>query len=99
MRLLPPALGATLLAFPAAAQTLPPENGLPLSQIIASLEKAQPVIDVEWDDDDYRDIEFVKPSNRRAGVRIDPLTGDQWTRRRRRPVLGRPRGHLTRTPG
>lgn len=76
---------ALLFAAPAFAQNLPPANALPLSQIIAGVEKDQPVrvfTEVEWDDDGYWDIEFVNTSNRRASVRIDPLTGGPWSRRR-----------------
>ena len=73
------------LAAPALAQNLPPQNALPLSQVIASVEKAQPVrafTEIEWDDDGYWDIEFINQSDRRASVRIDPVTGEPWSRRR-----------------
>lgn len=85
MRLLPVALAMTSLAAPALAQSLPPANGLPLSQVIASVEKTQPVrvfTEIEWDDDGYWDIEFVNQDNRRASIRIDPVTGEPWSRRR-----------------
>ena len=85
MRFLPIAFFATLLTLPAAAQSLPPANSLPLSQVIASVEKNQPVrvfTEVEWDDDGYWDIEFVNTSNRRSSVRIDPISGEPWSRRR-----------------
>ncbi len=74
------------LAAPASAQRVPPAGALPLSQIIAGVEKTQPVSsfrDVEWDDDGYWDIEFVNTQNRAASIRIDPMTGEPWTRRRR----------------
>ena len=86
MRILPLALAAGCLALPAAAQNLPPANALPLSQVIAAVEKTQPVrvfTEVEWDDDGYWDIEFVNTDNRRASLRIDPLTAEPWSRRRR----------------
>ena len=87
MRILPLALAAgCLLALPAAAQSLPPANALPLSQVIATVEKTQPVrvfTEVEWDDDGYWDIEFVNTDNRRTSLRIDPLTAEPWSRRRR----------------
>ena len=73
------------LSLPAFAQNLPPENAPPLSQIVAKVEKAQQVrvfTEIEWDDDGYWDMEFVTADNRRASIRIDPLTGDPWTRRR-----------------
>jgi len=75
-----------LLAAPALAQNLPPANSLPLSQVIAGVEQTQPVrvfTEVDWDDDGYWDIEFVTTDNRRASIRIDPVTGEPWSRRRR----------------
>ena len=39
--------------------------------------------EVEWDDDGYWDIEFVNQDRRRASIRIDPMTGEPWSRRRR----------------
>ena len=81
--LLAPAL---LLAAPAFAQTLPPTGSLPLSQVVAGVEKTQPVqvfTEIEWDDDGYWDIEFVNQDRRRASIRIDPMTGEPWSRRRR----------------
>lgn len=86
MRFLPLAAAvAALSAAPALAQNLPPSNALPLSQVIAGVEKSQPVrvfTEVEWDDDGYWDIEFVNSDNRRTSVRIDPFTGERWSRRR-----------------
>jgi hypothetical protein len=75
-----------LAAAPAAAQNLPPANGLPLSQIIAGVEQSQPVrvfTEIEWDDDGYWDVEFVNTNNRRTNVRIDPFSGEPWSRFRR----------------
>ena len=75
------ALGGLVTAgflAPAFAQNLPPTGSLPLSQVIAGVEKTQPVrvfTEVEWDDDGYWDIEFINQSNRRTSVRIDPMTG------------------------
>lgn len=85
MRFIPLALAVGALASNALAQNLPPANALPLSQIISGVEKSQPVrvfTEVEWDDDGYWDIEFVNQSNRRSSVRIDPFTGERWSRRR-----------------
>lgn len=82
---LPLAAAALLLASPVLAQNVPPANGLPLSQIIAGVEKAQPVrvfTEVEWDDDGYWDMEFINQNNRRQSVRIDPFSGEPWSRRR-----------------
>jgi hypothetical protein len=80
-------VAATLAtAVPAAAQNLPPANGLPLSGVIATVEKTQPVrvfTEVEWDDDGYWDVEFVNQQNRRTSIRIDPFTAEPWSRRNR----------------
>jgi uncharacterized iron-regulated membrane protein len=80
------AVAALVCAGPAFAQNLPPGNSLPLSQVIAAVEQTQPVrvfTEVEWDDDGYWDIEFVDTSNRRTSIRIDPVSGEPWSRRRR----------------
>ncbi len=76
---------ALAAATPALAQRQPPANGLPLSQIVAGVEASQPVqvfTEIEWDDDGYWDIEFIDTGNRRASVRIDPVSGEPWSRRR-----------------
>lgn len=79
-------LSLTLVtAAPALAQRLPPADGLPLSQIVAGVEASQPVqvfTEIEWDDDGYWDIEFINTDNRRSSVRIDPVSGEPWSRRR-----------------
>jgi hypothetical protein len=77
---------AALAAAPALAQNLPPANGLALSAIVTGVEKAQPVqvfTEIEWDDDGYWDMEFINTSNRRTSVRIDPFSGEIWSRRSR----------------
>ena len=88
MRPLPRLIAATaLLAAPAAiAQSLPPENALPLSQVVAGVEARDAVrviTEVEWDDDGYWDFEFVDTDNRSRSLRIDPVSGEDFTRRRR----------------
>ena len=78
---------ALLLAAPALGQNVPPSNSLPLSEVIARIEKTQPVrafLEVEWDDDGYWDVQFVnRDSNRRSTMRVDPLSGEKWSRRGR----------------
>ena len=86
MRLIATAVATAFLALPAGAQSLPPQNALPLSQVIATVEKTQPVrsfTEIEWDDDGYWDIEFITDNNRRSSVRIDPVSGEPWSRRNR----------------
>mgnify|MGYP002653413710 CR=1 FL=1 len=78
MRLLPVALAMTSLAAPALAQSLPPANGLPLSQVIASVEKTQPVrvfTEIEWDDDGYWEVEYRTTEGGEVEIRVDPVTG------------------------
>ena len=85
---------ALLLAAPAVAQNLPPQNSLPLSQMIAGVEKTQPVrvfTEVEWDDDGYWDIEFVNTATaapRSASIRSPASVAG---------AAAEPR--ITRTPG
>jgi len=69
MRVLSIAAVATLLAVPAAAQSLPPANQL-----------VRVFTEVEWDDDGYWDIEFT--NNRRSSARLDPFSGAPRSRRR-----------------
>jgi hypothetical protein len=75
-----------LAAVPAAAQNLPPTGALPLSQVLAGVEardNVRVITEVEWDDDGYWDVEFVDTGNRSRSVRIDPMTGEDFSRRRR----------------
>lgn len=85
------ALGAALctapfLTTPALAQAVPPANAMPLSALLATVEKAQPVrgfLEVEWEDEGYWDVKFVNPDNRRVRLRLDPITAEAWSRRPR----------------
>ena len=65
----------------------PPERTLLTSgMVIAAVEKTQPVrvfTEIEWDDDGYWDIEFINTDNRRSSLRIDPVSGEPFSRRRR----------------
>lgn len=84
-RLLIATAALAALASPSFAQILPPANALPLSELVAKVEQSQPVLvftEVEWDDDGYWDMKFINTDNRRASIRIDPLTGERWSRRR-----------------
>ena len=76
---------ALAVAAPASAQMLPPQDALPLSRIVATVEamdEVATVLEVDWDDDGYWDVEFVDTDNRRSSMRIDPITGGPWSRRR-----------------
>jgi hypothetical protein len=77
---------ALAVAAPASAQMLPPQDALPLSRIVATVEamdEVATVLEVDWDDDGYWDVEFVDASNRSGKLRIDPVTGEELPRRRR----------------
>lgn len=80
------ASAVSLVTLPALAQSVPPAGALPLSQVVAKVEANQPVrvfTAVEWEDDGYWDMEFINTGNRRTAVRIDPFTGEHWSRQRR----------------
>lgn len=75
---------ALFLAAPAFAQRLPPAEAKPLSQVIRNVETSlspRAITDVEWEDDGYWEIRFVNADGRRSRVRIDPFTGETWSRR------------------
>lgn len=67
-----------LFAGAAAADTPPPANALPLSQILQAIEADGNVAwidEVDWDDDGHWDVEYYTTDGRQVDVRIDPLTG------------------------
>jgi uncharacterized membrane protein YkoI len=80
------AAAALAAAAPAGAQMLPPQDARPLSEIVASVEamdEVATVLEIDWDDDGYWDVEFVDPDNRSGKLRIDAVTGEELPRRRR----------------
>jgi hypothetical protein len=80
------AAAALAVAAPASAQMLPPEGAIPLSQIVAQVEamdEVATILEVDWDDDGYWDVEFVDATSRSGKLRIDPVTGEELPRRRR----------------
>ncbi|MFO1145022.1 MAG: PepSY domain-containing protein [Amaricoccus sp.] len=77
---------ALFLAAPAFAQRLPPAEAKPLSEVIHNVETSlspRAITDVEWEDDGYWQVNFVNADGRRSRVRIDPMTGETWSRRSR----------------
>lgn len=69
----------------ALADTPPPADALPLSQIIATLEEqAGPdlayIDEVDWDDDGYWKVEYRTMQGARIELRLDPVTGEQTAR-------------------
>lgn len=62
----------------AMADTPPPANSLPLSEVIAMIEATNDVRyfdEVEWDDDGYWEVEFVRADGAEVSIKLDPLTG------------------------
>lgn len=69
---------AALPGAPAFAQSMPPANALPLSEIIIAVETGEPVravVEVEWDRDGHWEIEYVDTDNRAIEIYVDPMTG------------------------
>ncbi|WP_248309931.1 PepSY domain-containing protein [Bosea sp. WAO] len=69
-------LALALAVGPAAAA--PPQNAKPLSQIVAGIEGVSgfaSIKEVEWDNDGYWEIEYLKADGSRVEVKIDPVTG------------------------
>lgn len=78
------AVSLALFTAPLAADTPPPQNALPLSQIIALVEASDSIRfidDVDWDDDGYWEIEYYTTEGREVDIRVDPVSGT-ITRRR-----------------
>lgn len=63
---------------PALADRQPPAQALPLSTIVAGLERQYDIAwidEIEWDDDGYWDIEFFDRAGSKVDLKIDPVTG------------------------
>jgi uncharacterized membrane protein YkoI len=79
-RSLPAILLAVLVTTGApAAADAPPEDALPLSEILRMIEERDDVRyfkEVEWDDDGYWEVEFYRTDGSEVEVGIDPRTGD-----------------------
>ncbi len=71
------ALGLALAAPPALADP-PPADALPLSEIIRMVEQARDVAyikEVDWDDDGYWEIEYVRQGGGEVEIEVDPRDG------------------------
>ncbi|MFC7706365.1 PepSY domain-containing protein [Plastorhodobacter daqingensis] len=80
MRILPSlALSALILApIAAQAQSRPPEDARPLSEILAIVEEREGVVsftDIDWDRDGYWEVEFFTETGK-VEMNIDPITGE-----------------------
>lgn len=74
------ALTAFALAFAAtpALADRPPADALPLSQILQMVEQEHSVDyvkEVDWDDDGYWEIEYVRQGGGEVEIKVDPQTG------------------------
>ena len=69
---------AAALAAPSLAFAQPPENAMPLSQVLAMVEEREDVAyfdEVEWDSDGYWEIEFYRPDGAQVEIDVDPVSG------------------------
>ncbi|MBQ2261599.1 MAG: PepSY domain-containing protein [Loktanella sp.] len=77
------AVAAVLTATPLLADMPPPDNALPLSEIVAMIEQSDDIrwIDeIDWDDDGYWEVEYYTVDNRRVSAKIDPVSGQTLAR-------------------
>lgn len=71
------ALGLALTATPALADP-PPADALPLSEIVRMVEQARAVAyikEVDWDEDGYWEIEYVRQGGGEVEIEVDPRDG------------------------
>lgn len=62
----------------ACADSPPPKQALPLSEIVTKLESRYDIAwidEIEWDDDGYWEVEFYARDGSKVEVKIDPVTG------------------------
>ena len=66
------------IGFIQPALARPPQDALPLSQIIQSLEQQGEIAyfdEIEWDDDGYWEIEYYTSDGTKVEIKVDPVTG------------------------
>lgn len=66
------------MAFATPSMARPPDNALPLSQILSDLEASENLHyfdEIEWDSDGYWEVEYYRPDGAKVKIKIDPLTG------------------------
>lgn len=71
--------GLALAAGAAAAQDRPPEDAMPLSEVLAMLEAGGDVAyfdEIEWDDDGYWEVSYYRADGSEVSVDLDPSTGE-----------------------
>ncbi|PVA12042.1 PepSY domain-containing protein [Pelagivirga sediminicola] len=76
------ALVAALVPATAMAKdTPPPADAMKLSEVISALEERvgdelSHIDEIDWDEDGYWEIEYVRTDGAQVEVKIDPTTGD-----------------------
>lgn len=75
------ALAALFVPAPLLAQDRPPQNAMPLSQVVSGLETdlgtdLSHISEVSWDDDGYWEVEYQTRDNREVDIKVDPVSGD-----------------------
>jgi hypothetical protein len=66
------------MGFIQPALARPPQDALPLSQIIQSLEQQGEIAffdEIQWDDDGYWEIEYYTAAGAKVKVKVDPVSG------------------------
>jgi hypothetical protein len=80
IRFLPACLvGIALIAAAPVSANPPPEDALPLIEVLRMLEERDDVAyydEIEWDSDGYWEVEYYRPDGTKVEVKIDPVTGD-----------------------
>ncbi|MDD7969925.1 PepSY domain-containing protein [Roseinatronobacter alkalisoli] len=65
-------------AGPALADRQPPQQALPLSEIVTALESRFDIAwidEIEWDDEGYWDVELYARDGSKIELKVDPVTG------------------------
>jgi hypothetical protein len=79
IRNLSAAVLAVALAAPAFADR-PPEDGMPLSEILQMVEQREDFgwfEEIEWDDDGYWEVEYYTRDGDEREIYLDPRTGQE----------------------
>lgn len=72
-------IALAMSAAPALADRQPPQQALPLSEIVTGLENQYDIAwidEIEWDDDGYWEVEFYARDGSKVELKIDPVTGE-----------------------
>jgi Peptidase propeptide and YPEB domain len=72
-------MGATPVLAQTSARTIPPQNAMKLSQIVAKVEQRdhfQYISEIDWSRDGYYDIIYYTTDKAKVEVKINPQTGN-----------------------